>query len=246
VTAARVGETAALLRTGWVLVAGGNAAAGSSAVAEIYEPGRAVWVLPGALATARIQQTATLLPDGHVLVTGGTGHDGMPLRTAEEFLAGRGPLVSIAPASIAFAGQQVGTVSGTHTYRVTNEGSADLVTSGVALTGQDPGDYRTATNCGKAPVAPDGTCTVSVRFGPTFTGLRTATAALYDNAPSAPQGAALTGYGGGPDTWFPVRSMATARDDFTAILLPGGKVLVAGGEGPGQDLPSLASAELYN
>jgi len=244
--AAHVGQTATLLRNGWVLVAGGNAAAGSSAVAEIYEPRRAVWVLPGALATARIQQTATLLPDGHVLVTGGTGRDGMPLRTAEEFLAGRGPLVSITPASIAFAGQQVGTVSGIHTYRVTNEGSADLVTSGVALTGPNPGDYRTATNCGKAPVAPDGTCTVSVHFGPTFTGLRTATAALYDNAPSAPQGAALTGYGGGPDTWFPVGSMATARDDFAAILLPSGKVLVAGGEGPGQDLPSLASAELYN
>jgi Kelch motif len=241
-----VGQTATLLRNGWVLVAGGNAAAGSSAVAEIYEPQRAVWVLPGALATARIQQTATLLPEGHVLVTGGTGPDGMPLRTAEEFLAGRGPLVSITPASVVFAGQQVGTVSRIRTYRVTNEGSADLATSGVALTGRNPGDYRTATNCGKAPVAPGGTCTVSVRFGPTFTGLRTATAALYDNAPRAPQGAALTGYGGGPDTWIPVGPMATPRDDFTAILLPSGKVLVAGGEGPGPNIPPLAGAELYN
>src|SRR5262249_42178905 len=80
----------------------------------------------------------------------------------------------------------------------------------------------------------------------TFGGLRTATAALYDNAPSAPQGAALTGYGGGPDTWIPVGPMATPRDDFTAILLPSGKVLVAGGEGPGPNIPPLASAELYN
>ncbi len=243
---AHVGQTATLLRNGWVLVVGGNAAAGSSDVAEIYQPQRAVWVLPGALATARIQQTATLLPDGHVLVTGGTGHDGMPLRTAEEFLAGPGPLVSVTPASVAFAGQQVGTVGRTRTYRVTNEGSADLVTSGVALTGRNPGDYRTATNCGKAPVAPGRTCTVSVRFGPTFTGLRTATAALYDNAPRTPQGAALTGYGGGPDAWIPVGSMTTARDNFAAILLPSGKVLVAGGEGPGQDLPPRAGAELYN
>ena len=241
-----VGQTATLLRNGSVLVVGGNAAAGSSDVAEIYEPRRAVWVLPGALATARIQQTATLLPDGHVLVTGGTGHDGMPLRTAEEFLAGRGPLVSIAPASVAFAGQQVGTVSRIHSFRVSNEGSADLMTSGVALTGRNPGDYRTATTCGQAPVAPGGTCTVSVRFGPTFTGLRTATAALYDNAPRAPQGAALTGYGGGPDTWLPVGSMAVARDNFIAVLLHTGKVLVAGGEGPGADIPPLAEAELYN
>jgi WD40 repeat protein len=116
----------------------------------------------------------------------------------------------------------------------------------VAPTGRNPGDYRAATNCGKAPVAPGGTCTVSVRFGPTFTGLRTATAALYDNAPRTPQPAALTGYGGGPDTWIPVGSMAIARDDFNAVLLPSGKVLVAGGQGRGQFLPPLAGAELYN
>jgi large repetitive protein len=241
-----VGQTATLLRNGWVLVAGGNFAAAPSAVAEIYEPQRAVWVLPGAMVTARISQTATVLPDGHVLVTGGTSRDGTPLRTAEEFLAEPGPLVSITPTSIAFAGQQVGTISSTRTYRVTNEGSADLVTSGAAPTGRNPSDYRTVTNCGKAPVAPGGTCTVSVRFGPTFTGLRTATAALYDNAPLTPQTVALTGYGGGPDTWIPVGSMAVARDDFSAVLLPSGKVLVAGGEGPGQFIPPLADAELYN
>src|SRR5262249_58682298 len=137
-------------------------------------------------------------------------------------------LVSITPVWVAFAGQQVGTVSRIRTYRVTNEGSADLATSGVALTGRNPGDYRTATSCGKTPVAPGGTCTVSVRFGPTFTGLRTAAAALYDNAPLAPQGAALTGYGGGPDAWIPVGSMAVAPADLNAGLLPRGQVPAAG------------------
>src|SRR5215472_17223277 len=40
--------------------------------------------------------------------------------------------------------------------------------------------------------------------------------------------------------------MVTARDSFTATLLHDGKVLVAGGEGPGQYIPPLASAELCN
>jgi hypothetical protein len=87
---------------------------------------------------------------------------------------------------------------------------------------------------------------VSVRFAPTFTGLRTAAALLADNAPRTPQEATLSGYGGGPNAWVPVGPMAAARDHFTATLLPSGKVLMAGGEGTGPNLPPLAGAELYN
>jgi large repetitive protein len=237
-TTAHVGQTATLLRNGWVLVAGGH-----TSVAEIYEPARGIWVSPGAMTTVRTHQTATLLPNGQVLVTGGDGPDGEPLTTAEEFLAGKGPLVTITPASIAFGGQQVGTTSGARTYQVANEGSGGLVVTGVALTGAHPGDFRARTDCAGAPVAPGGTCTVSVRFVPTFTGLRTAAAVLSDNAPGAPD-VTVSGYGGGPNAFVPVRSMTTARDRFTATLLPDGKVLVAGGEtNPSH---SIASAELYD
>jgi (2Fe-2S) ferredoxin len=235
----RSGQTATLLSNGWVLVAGGHTAA-----AEIYEPQRAIWVSPGTMSTARTDAAATLLPGGHVLVIGGDGPDGQPLPTAEEFLAGPGPLVTFTPATIAFGGQQVATSTGSETYQVTNVGTADLVTSGVAVTGQDPGDYRATTGCGRAPVAPGGTCTVSVRFVPTSTGLRTATAAVSDNAPLSPQGARATGYGIGPNSWSPVGPMSSSREEFSATLLPDGQVLMAGGETSADS--SLASADLYD
>jgi N-acetylneuraminic acid mutarotase len=237
--AKHAGQTATLLNNGWVVVAGGG-----TAVAEIYEPKAGIWVSPGAMSTARTHQTATLLPNGRVLVAGGDGPDGQPLSTAEEFLAGKGPLVTIAPGSIAFGGQQVGTVSAAHFYKVTNVGSADLAVTGATVTGKDPGDYRVHTGCAGAPVPPGGSCTVAARFAPTTTSLRSATIAVTDNAPLSPQGVPVTGYGGGPDAWVPVGPMTAAREHFTSTLLANGEVLLAGGQT--ETANSLASAELYN
>lgn len=233
------GGTATLLNNGWVLVAGGG-----TSVAEIYEPQRNLWVSPGAMSTVRTYGTATLLPNGHVVATGGHGPDGQPQTTAEEFLTGTGPLVTVAPGAIAFGGQQVGSVSGVQFYKLTNVGTANLVATGAALTGKNPGDFRVSTNCAAAPVAPGGTCTVSVRFAPAATALRSATASVSDNAPLSPQGATISGYGGGPNAWIPVGSMTTPRDGFTATLLPDGKVLMAGGET--DVFTPVATAELYN
>lgn len=233
------GQTATLLHDGSVLIAGGG-----TAVAELYQPQRNIWVSPGPMSTVRTHQTATLLPDGHVLVAAGDGPDGQPQSTAEEFLAGKGPLVTVTPGSLAFGGQQVGTVSGTQFYKISNVGSADLVSSGASLTGQNPGDFRIHTDCSAAPVAPGGSCAVSVRFAPATTELRTALALVSDNAPRSPQGVAVSGFGGGPDSWVPVGPMSGAREHATATLLPGGKVLVAGGQTAADS--GLATAELYN
>src|SRR5215472_2679023 len=236
---AREQHTATLLPGGWVLIAGGG-----TSVAEIYEPGPGIWVSPGALSTARTHQTATLLPNNRVLVAGGDGPDGQPVSTAEEFLTGQGPLVTLTPGSIAFGGQLVGTASTAHFYKVTNAGTANLVITGATVSGKNPGDFRVHTGCAAAPVPPGGTCTVAVRFAPSSTSLRTATTAVSDNAPLSPHGVPVTGYGGGPDAWVPVGPMTTAREHFAATLLPGGKVLMAGGQTVTGG--SLASAELYN
>jgi hypothetical protein len=236
---AHAGGTATLLSNGWVLVAGGQ-----TSVAEIYEPKLAMWVRPGAMSTVRTDQTATLLPDGHVLVTGGTDRYSDPQATAEVFLAGPGPLVSIAPGSIGLGGQQVGTTGAARTFTVSNLGSGNLVSNAVEVTGRNPSDFRVATTCSTMPVVPGGTCTVSVRFEPASTGLRTAVLKLSDNAPRDPQPVTVNGYGGGPNAWVPVGSLPAAAEHANAVLLQNGEVLIAGGIGlPGE--PN-ASAELYN
>jgi N-acetylneuraminic acid mutarotase len=233
------GQTATLLPGGWVLISGGHTAS-----AEIYEPQRGIWVSPGAMSVTRTDQTATLLSDGSVLVTGGDGPDGAPQDTAEVFLAGAAPLVSIAPGSLAFGGHQVGTTSRAVSYTVTNDGSADLRTTGVTVSGRNPGDFRASTDCTAQPVPPGGTCQVAVRFAPTDTALRTAVVSVADNAPRSPQPVTVTGYGGGPDTWVPVGSLPVPTEEFSAVLLHSGEVLVAGGEEYTGD--PLANAELYN
>lgn len=233
------GGTATELTNGWVLVTGG-----ATAASEIFEPHIDSWVSPDAMSTVRTDGTATLLADGHVLVTGGGDRAGQPQATAEVFLAGKGPLVTFTPAALSFGGQQVGSRSSAASFAVTNSGSGPLKVTGVALSGAHPGDYRASTTCAGSSVPPLGTCTVSVIFAPSGTGLRSARLAVYDNAPHSPQAAGISGYGAGPNVWVPTGSMSGGRDESTATRLTDGDVLVAGGEdGP---LHAIGTAELYD
>lgn len=234
-----LGQTATMLNDGSVLVAGGG-----SATAELFEPGPAVWVSPGALLTPRTTFTATLLPDGTVLAAGGDGPDGQPLASAERYMTGRGPLVRLSATSLAFSTQLVGGTSPQQQYEVVNEGTANLIASGVAIQGANPSDFHATTTCAAAPVKPGKACTVTVTFAPTTIGPRSAGVALVDNAPLSPQSLPVSGFGSGPFAWAPTGSMTTARESFAAALLSDSDVLVAGGhDGP---LHMLASAELWS
>lgn len=236
---ARLGQAAAVLHNGWVLVAGGG-----SASTELYEPKRNLWAPAGDLLTPRTSFTATTLPGGTVLAAGGDGPDGEPLRTAERFLAGRGPLVDLRATSLTLPAQPVGSESAGVSYDVVNAGDAALTVEGVAVSGTDPGDFAARTTCGHAPVPAGGRCQVTVRLAPRTEGLLAATVELVDDAPLSPQATTVSGYGSGPMAWAPTGSMSTPRDGFATARLANGEVLVAGGER--NPLAQLASAELYD
>jgi uncharacterized protein YjdB len=79
---AREQQTATLLNSGTVLLAGGSGGDGELNSAELYEPATGKFVLTNPLNTARYEHTATALPSGGVLIAGGYG-GGAVLASAE-------------------------------------------------------------------------------------------------------------------------------------------------------------------
>ncbi len=75
-TTPREGHTATLLKDGRVLVTGGHKdrreAMTVHASAEVYDPGRGVFMATGNLTIPRHKHAAALLPDGSVLIVGGS------------------------------------------------------------------------------------------------------------------------------------------------------------------------------
>lgn len=227
-----VGQSAALLPNGWVLVASGQTAS-----SQVYQPAKNIWVSTGGTGATRRLQTMTALANGDVLLTGGG------VASAVQFQHGDGPLVTLAPASLTFPAVQVGARSGPRSVTVTNNGTADLHATGIRISGAAAGDLSATSTCIGVAVAPGATCHVDVLFAPTKTGARTANVTLVDDSPS-PQQIAVSGFGNGPNTWASTGPMATQRIGGVSVLLKDGDALIAGGYNPSQS--QLTDSELYN
>jgi probable HAF family extracellular repeat protein len=98
----------------------------------------------------------------------------------------QGPWIDIAPGTLAFASQRIGTASSTETLTLTNSGSVPLAIGSMSVTG----DFSQNNDCG-ASLAAGGHCTVAVTFMPTAAGDRTGT--LTVTAAGAPFVVALSG-----------------------------------------------------
>jgi YVTN family beta-propeller protein/adhesin HecA-like repeat protein len=154
--------------------------------------------------------TATLLPGFHTIyayATEGeeatsavTGVQSSPLIgtiAAYGFLVAT-PLADVAPPTLNFGNQQVGTRSSTQTVTLGNPGSAPL-TFTYAIS---PSDFHEGSGdtCGSAggQLAPDSSCTIFILFSPTQTGVENATLTVTDNSNNisgSMQTVALTGTG---------------------------------------------------
>ncbi|HTS22751.1 MAG TPA: kelch repeat-containing protein [Casimicrobiaceae bacterium] len=225
------GQTAVLLPSGKVLLAGGSVfdpvqPGPESVLAEsqLYDPATGEWSLTGSLQKARFLHTATLLPTGQVLVVGGATYSGTALASAEVYDEAIGTWSEAASLNVARSG---------HTATL-------LATGAVLVAGGFDGSQALATAELSAPSASwrvTGSLNVPRAGGPVtllpsgkVLAVSEGSAELYDPA---------TG------TWTLTASPNVVRYGAyqTATLLQNGQVLVAGGAniGAGAD-----TAELYD
>ena len=100
------------------------------------------------------------------------------------------PKVNLSPASLTFPNQKVGTTSAPLSVKLTNRGAGALLISGIAITG----DFHQTNNC-PVSLSSNSSCTVTVTFTPTKTGVRSGIITVTDNATNSPQKISLTGTG---------------------------------------------------
>jgi hypothetical protein len=119
--------------------------------------------------------------DGLVAVTPGLG----------------GPMVNLAPSSLAFGNQNVSTTSAPQTVTLTNTGTATLNIASITASG----DFARTTGCGST-LAAGANCPTNVTFTPTVVGARTGAITVTSDAPGSPHAVSLSGLGVGPVAFF--------------------------------------------
>jgi hypothetical protein len=101
---------------------------------------------------------------------------------------------NVSPASLAFGNQSTSTTSPAQIVTISNGGTSNLSISAVTLTTGT--QYADVTNCVTAsPISPNSSCTISVTFTPTSTGLKSDTVNITSNYSGSPQTVALSGTG---------------------------------------------------
>ncbi|HVS88720.1 MAG TPA: kelch repeat-containing protein [Candidatus Acidoferrum sp.] len=228
----RIFHTATLLPTGNVLIAGGRDFTSNVwPGADLYNPSTDSFMPTGSLNAARYTHTATLLPNGKVLVSGGIGPSGGGLGSAE--------LYDPASGSFTPTGNMTA-LRGRHTATLLPSGKV-LIAGGLGNSSAeiyDPstgtftatGSMNTAHDSATSTLLPNGKVLIAGGF--IVVGGNTvvlSSAELYDPAPG---------------TFTVTGSLATARAGHSAILLPNGKALLAGGGNLVN--ATYSSAEVYD
>jgi hypothetical protein len=140
--------------------------------------------MPAAISFANLSQGAAL-PTGQTIPL-----LAVPAGTPVVFLPTTGTF-SLSATAIDFGTQTVGTSGVPSSIILTNSGTVATQAT-VAVSGPDAGDFNQSNNCA-TPIAPQGTCTITITFTPSATGARSAT--LTVTGGGRPLSAALTGTG---------------------------------------------------
>jgi hypothetical protein len=238
---ARFSHTATLLRNNQVLVAGGMERNGVwLSSAELFDPASERFIAAGNMSVPRAGATATLLNNGKVLIAGGATSAGKSLASAELF----------DPATGMFAVTGSMNTPRSHAVAVLLQDGKVLVAGGGTA-----GDDRKTDSAELYDPAQG-------RFIPTGSMQRPRS---YDTAVRLTNGRVLVAggmsYGDFPNPeieasaeifdpasgrFTATGSMGFARYKQGMALLPGGKVLVVGGQTGGPNGDRLSSTEIYD
>jgi len=105
------------------------------------------------------------------------------------------PALRVIPNAVGFGNVLRGGGAGPTSLTVTNTGVLPLIISSVT---SNLNDYQQTSSGCTAPLAPNGTCTIQVRFSPLNLGVRSGTLTINSNAPTSPDRVPLTGKGCNP------------------------------------------------
>jgi hypothetical protein len=174
VASANFGETDSCPAT---LVAGNTE--GSSCVLNVTFTPTVTGTLTGTV-TVTYTNAGSQTPQTTTITLTGTG------------TAGAGGTISIAPTTLTFGSQAVGTTSATQTVTVSNIGGTAVTFTSIATSG----DFAGAALAQCPSLAVEATpCAFQIAFKPTATGTRTGAITFTDNATGSPQTVTLTGTG---------------------------------------------------
>ena len=104
------------------------------------------------------------------------------------------PTFSVAPSTIAFGNQIVGTQSASQTVTVTNTGTLSVSGLSITLGSRNPDQFGGSTNC-SATLAVGASCTISTYFKPTSAGAKTDVVTVAAAGGAASQTVTVTGTG---------------------------------------------------
>ena len=244
--AARAEQTASLLSSGRVLIAGGGAPE-DAAKAELFDPTTGTFSPTGPMSTRRYGATATVLSDGRVLIAGGWSEDpdAPVLASAELYDDATGTFTATGSMTTPRVGHSAtllpsgrvlitgGQIESNNVFSALATAELfDPTTGTFSLTGSMTAARfnHTATPLGDGPVL------IAGGGGPTGVG-------SASSVGSAPSLASAELYNPATGKFTATGSMVGARFWHTATLLPNGHVLIAGGD---DGTKPLASAELYD
>jgi hypothetical protein len=129
---------------------------------------------------------------GTVTFTDNASNPSQSLALSGTGVSAASPAISLTPASLSFASQNVNTTSTAQSITVKNTGSATLNLGGLTLSGTNASVFKVVNGCG-ATLAAGASCAVQVQFSPTATGTMTASLALASNASNSPGTISITG-----------------------------------------------------